>query len=142
MVAIEEVKHFLRELLDRKRRCMDPDLIAVNNGIFNYRTKVLEPFKSNKVFLTKSRVDYNPNAKNVVIHNPDDNTDDVPAQHPGWGRARNRGPSDADKGVCRRSPSALQKRMAPEQPLAAPRPYPILLNASASIAPSIQKLYS
>ena len=72
---LEEVRHFLRELLDRKRRCMDPDLIAVNNGIFNYKTKMLEPFDSNKVFLTKSRVDYNPNAQNVVIHNPDDNTD-------------------------------------------------------------------
>ena len=72
---LEEVRHFLRELLDRKRRCMDQDLIAVNNGIFNYKTKVLEPFDPDKVFLTKSRVDYNPNAQNVVIHNPDDNTD-------------------------------------------------------------------
>ena len=72
---VEKVKVFLRRLLDRKQRCMNPDLIAVNNGIFNYKTKILEPFDPDKVFLTKSRVDYNPNAQNVVIHNPDDNTD-------------------------------------------------------------------
>lgn len=72
---VEDVKVFLRRLLDRKQRCMNPDLIAVNNGIFNYKTKILEPFDPDKVFLTKSRVDYNPNAQNIIIHNPDDNTD-------------------------------------------------------------------
>lgn len=59
----------------RRQRCMDPDLIAVNNGIFDYRTKTLRPFTPDLIFLSKSRVDYNPNAQNVVIHNPDDNTD-------------------------------------------------------------------
>ena len=65
----------LRILVPRKTRCMDRDLIAVNNGIFNYETKELEPFDQNKVFMTKSHVNYNPSAKNVTIHNPDDNTD-------------------------------------------------------------------
>lgn len=53
----------------------DKDLIAVNNGIFDYRSKTLLPFSPETVFLSKSRVDYVPSAKNVVIHNPDDGTD-------------------------------------------------------------------
>ena len=53
----------------------DRDLIAVNNGIFDYKNKVLLPFSPNYVFLTKSRVNYNPGAQNITIHNPDDNTD-------------------------------------------------------------------
>lgn len=72
---MEEVKQMLRLLLPRKRRCMDRDLIAVNNGIFDYKRKVLMPFTPDKIFLSKSRVNYNPNASNVTIHNPEDNTD-------------------------------------------------------------------
>ena len=59
----------------RVSRSMDRDLIAVNNGIFNYETKILEPFTPDYVFLAKSKVNYNPSATNVVIHNDDDNTD-------------------------------------------------------------------
>lgn len=59
----------------RVSRTMDRDLIAVNNGIFNYDTKTLEPFSPDYVFLAKSKVDYNPAATNIVIHNDDDNTD-------------------------------------------------------------------
>lgn len=72
---IDDIKQILRRRLPRKRRCMNRDLIAVNNGIFDYKAKVLTPFDPDKVFLSKSRVNYNPNAKNVTIHNPDDNTD-------------------------------------------------------------------
>ena len=72
---MEEVKQMLRLLLPRKRRCMDRDLIAVNNGIFDYKNKVLLPFGPDKIFLSKSRVNYNPNAVNITIHNSDDNTD-------------------------------------------------------------------
>lgn len=71
----EEVLYVLRTLVPRKIRCVDQDLIAVNNGIFNYETKVLEPFSPDKVFMTKSHVDYNPAATNVVIHNDEDGTD-------------------------------------------------------------------
>ena len=53
----------------------DPDLIPVNNGIFNYKTKELMPFSPEYIFTSKSAVDYNPCAKNVVIHNNEDNTD-------------------------------------------------------------------
>lgn len=72
---MEEVKSMLRLRLPRKRRCMDRDLIAVNNGIFNYKTKQLESFSPDRIFLSKSRVNYNANAQNITIHNPDDNTD-------------------------------------------------------------------
>lgn len=65
----------LRDKVQRKYRCKDPDLIAVNNGIFNYQTKQLMPFDPNYVFMTKSHVNYNPNATNVVIHNDEDDTD-------------------------------------------------------------------
>ena len=59
----------------RVSRTMDRDLIAVNNGIFHYDTKTLESFSPDYIFSAKSKVNYNPSAKNVVIHNNDDNTD-------------------------------------------------------------------
>lgn len=71
----DEVVKVIRTMVPRKVRCMDRDLIAVNNGIFNYATKQLEDFTPELVFMTKSHVDYNPNAVNVTIHNDDDNTD-------------------------------------------------------------------
>lgn len=70
----EMIKH-LRLIAPHVKLCRKPNLIAVNNGIFDYNKKVLMPFTPDLVFVTKSRVDYNPNARNVVIHNPVDNTD-------------------------------------------------------------------
>lgn len=37
----------------------DPNLIAVANGVFNYKKKVLMPFSEDYVFLSKSRVSWN-----------------------------------------------------------------------------------
>ncbi len=65
----------IKRMAPRVKRCMEPNLIAVNNGIFDFDTKILLPFTPDKVFMSKSRVDYNPNAQNVVIHNPIDGTD-------------------------------------------------------------------
>ncbi len=48
----------------------DKDLIAVNNGIFHYDTKELEAFTPDYVFLTKSCVNYNPNAVSPIITMP------------------------------------------------------------------------
>lgn len=70
----QAVKILQREA-PRAERCSDRDLIAVNNGIFNYRTKIVEPFDPEKVFTAKCRVDYNPTAQNVTLHNDSDNTD-------------------------------------------------------------------
>lgn len=66
---------YLKNNVKSKERCRDKDLIAVNNGIFNYATKTLSDFDPDIVFISKSHVDYNPNATNINIHNPDDNTD-------------------------------------------------------------------
>ena len=65
----------LRRLALKKSRCNVKNLIAVNNGIFDYDTKQLLPFTPELIFTSKSKVNYNPNAKNPVIHNPDDGTD-------------------------------------------------------------------
>ncbi|HBA47577.1 MAG TPA: DNA primase [Lachnospiraceae bacterium] len=73
--VFEEVLKVLRAIVPRVTRCMDRDLIAVNNGIFNYRTKKLHPFTPDLVFTVKSHVNYNDKATNIVIHNDDDGTD-------------------------------------------------------------------
>ena len=70
-----EIMKILKGMVSRKQRCLDKDLIAVNNGIFDYKTKTLLPFSPDLVFLTKSRVNYITNPVNPLIHNPDDNTD-------------------------------------------------------------------
>lgn len=71
----EEVMASLRLDVPEVRVCSNRDMIAVNNGIFDYKNKQLLPFTPEIVFLSKSRVNYNPTAKNVVIHNDEDNTD-------------------------------------------------------------------
>lgn len=70
-----EISAHLMRNVRKVKRCEEKDLVAVNNGIFNYATKELHEFDPEKVFLTKPRIDYNPNATNVVIHNSDDGTD-------------------------------------------------------------------
>lgn len=72
---VDEVMETLRAECDRTCPCKDPDLIAVNNGIFDYAQKVLLDFDPDYVFTSKCRVDYVPDAPNPVIHNPDDGTD-------------------------------------------------------------------
>ena len=73
--GFEEMMNVLRGLAKKVLPCSDANLIAVNNGIFDYDTKTLLPFSPDMVFLSKSRVDYNDQATNVVIHNPEDGTD-------------------------------------------------------------------
>ena len=72
---MSDIKHTLRLLVERKERCTDKDLVVVNNGIFNYKTKVLESFDPDKVFLEKCGIDYDPNATNEPIHNLEDGSD-------------------------------------------------------------------
>lgn len=71
---MDEVISVLKEKAERTERCSDRDLIAVNNGIFDYKNKILLPFDPDHVFLAKSRVDYNPGAVSPVIFNNKDNT--------------------------------------------------------------------
>ncbi len=70
-----EVIRLLKLNAPKRNLCNDPNLIAVNNGIFNYETKQLLPFSPEYVFIAKSHVNVNPNATNVVIHNDEDGTD-------------------------------------------------------------------
>lgn len=70
-----EIMLAIRKKVPRKERCMNKDLIAVNNGIFDYSTKKLIDFSPELIFMTKSKVNYNANATNINIVNPIDNTD-------------------------------------------------------------------
>ena len=70
-----EVMAVLQEMLPRVPVCTEPNLVAVNNGIFDYETKKLLPFSPDYVFMSKCKVDYDGNAQNVTIHNDDDGTD-------------------------------------------------------------------
>lgn len=72
---INEVISVLKGKAERAERCSERDLIAVNNGIFDYKNKILLPFSPDFVFVAKSCVNYNPGAVSPVIHNDDDGTD-------------------------------------------------------------------
>ena len=72
---LKDVMEMIMLKAPRVESTADKDIIAVNNGVFHYDTKTLEPFSSDYVFTAKSKVDYVSTAKNIVIHNPDDNTD-------------------------------------------------------------------
>lgn len=72
---MDEMMRRIKNYAPRVKPCKDKDLIAVNNGIFDYATKQLMPFTPDLVFMSKSKVNYNPNAKNITIHNDEDGTD-------------------------------------------------------------------
>ncbi|WP_311245307.1 MULTISPECIES: phage/plasmid primase, P4 family [unclassified Microbacterium] len=72
-----EVMTVLREEAPRVGRCSDRDLIAVNNGIFDFKSKELLPFDPSKVFLSKARVDYVATALSPGIQTPDGDTWEV-----------------------------------------------------------------
>lgn len=73
----KQVIHDIRAYADRKTRCLDKDLIAVNNGLFDYNTKDLLDFDPDLVFLSKSHVDYVENPTNPQITMPDGQVWDV-----------------------------------------------------------------
>ena len=72
---LEEIINRIKNYAPMVKPCREPNLIAVNNGIFDYDTKQLMPFTPDLVFMSKSGVDYNPNAVNITIHNNEDGTD-------------------------------------------------------------------
>ena len=61
----------LRDMAPRHMKCQDRDLVAVNNGIYDYSTKMLMPFDPELVFMTKSHVNFVDNAANPIITMPD-----------------------------------------------------------------------
>lgn len=72
---VDGVVSIVKSMVPVVDRTLDKNKIAVNNGIFNFESKELEPFDSKYVFLSKSAVNYNPAASNIVIHNDEDGTD-------------------------------------------------------------------
>lgn len=77
-ISPKELDHVIDMLKDNAPRVMvstNRDLIAVNNGIFDYKTKTLLPFTPEIVFTAKSAVNYNENIVNPIIHNDADGTD-------------------------------------------------------------------
>jgi putative DNA primase/helicase len=73
--GIKEVMSYLYSNAPIVLRTMEPNLTAVNNGIFDTKRKILLPFSPDMYFLTKCATNYDPMAYNVVIHNYDDGTD-------------------------------------------------------------------
>lgn len=73
----EEIMSMVFAELPRTTVNSDMDLIPVNNGIVDYRTKTLIPFGPQHVFTAKTRVNFNPQATNPIITNPDGTTWDV-----------------------------------------------------------------
>lgn len=70
----DEVMSALKDLAPKRKLTRDKDLVAVNNGIFDYKKKQLFDFDPEWVFISKSHVNLIENAPNPVITNPDDNT--------------------------------------------------------------------
>ncbi len=70
----KKVRALLKGRAPRVHVCRDRDLIPVNNGIFNYKTKALTPFDPKFIFTTKCRVDYIEGAPNPTLYNPNDST--------------------------------------------------------------------
>lgn len=58
-------------------RTTEAHLFPVKNGIYNQKTKQLEPFTPEYVYLSKISVDYKPNAQNPQIQEPDGSYWDV-----------------------------------------------------------------
>lgn len=71
----EEIMHIISHSAPVVTPSMDPDLIPVGNGIFDYKNKKLMPFSPEYVYLTKCPVNYVPSAVNPVIHNDTDGSD-------------------------------------------------------------------
>lgn len=74
---LEEAYEAIFDSVERQPLVVDRDLIPLNNGVFNYRTKELLPFSPDYFFMSKSHVDYVKDAPNVVIMKPDGTKWDV-----------------------------------------------------------------
>ena len=71
----EEVMYIIAHMAPITTPTMNPDLIPVGNGIFDYKNKKLLPFSPDHVYLTKCPVNYVPAAVSPIIHNDSDGTD-------------------------------------------------------------------
>lgn len=71
MKEIAEVYAYLRSSAPTKTKVDDHDAVAVNNGIYNYATKMLMPFDPEMAFICKSHVNFVDNPQNPHITMPD-----------------------------------------------------------------------
>ena len=71
----QEVIDVLNNITQTKEFSHDVDIVGVDNGIWDYKNKVLKDFSPEVILKSKSHVAYNPNAKNIIIHNNEDGTD-------------------------------------------------------------------
>lgn len=60
-----------------RTQCVNPDYVAVNNGVFDYSTKTMYSFDPDLVFLNKVRTTYNEKAVSPKITGPDGTDWDV-----------------------------------------------------------------
>lgn len=72
---VDETVAVLRSICPVRQKTEDSELVAVNNGVYDYGSKMLLGFDPEFVFTEKSHVDFVEGAKNPVIHNDDDGTD-------------------------------------------------------------------
>lgn len=72
---VNETIEALRAICPRVERCRNRDLVAVNNGIYDYGNKILMAFDPAFVFTSKKHVNFVDRAQNPVIHNNEDGTD-------------------------------------------------------------------
>ncbi|MCR6108723.1 ATPase [Salipaludibacillus agaradhaerens] len=68
---IEEAISIINTYAPEVSATTDQHLFPVNNGIYNQKTGILEPFSEDYVFLTKINVNYEPNAQNPIIQEAD-----------------------------------------------------------------------
>lgn len=66
--ADDVIYHLIHNFAPVTPRTNDPDLIPVNNGVYNRQTKTLEPFTPRYVFTTKISTNYVANAPAPVIN--------------------------------------------------------------------------
>lgn len=69
--SIQSILALLSAHAPTVRRTIEPNLVPVNNGVFDHARQILLPFSPDLVFLAKSHVDYDPNAESPVITMPD-----------------------------------------------------------------------
>lgn len=69
--SLKEVINYLKTKAPRKELNKNIDLIAVNNGIFDYKEKKLLDFNEDFIYLAKSHVNMNFEIKNPKITMPD-----------------------------------------------------------------------
>lgn len=61
------IVHYLTVESPEKERTTDKNLIVVNNGIYNKKTRTLQPFSKNYIFVNKVATNYVKNAKEPIF---------------------------------------------------------------------------